>query len=99
MANNGKLTLQDDGTYKGEFHSLKHSFPLQMVPNEDRRSERAPEYKIISGRTVLGSAWEEESAQGVIYYTLQIKDPSFGTLYLKLFQDWKEGGTYNIVFD
>jgi uncharacterized protein (DUF736 family) len=100
MANNGTLKLQEDGSYKGEFHSLKHSFPLQMIPNLDQRSEKSPMYLIFSGKTRLGAAWENEAeGTGVIYYTVQLKDPSFGTLYLKLFQDARDGGTYNVVFD
>lgn len=101
MANNGTLKLQaDSDTYKGEFHSLQHSFPLQMIPNTEAKSERSPEYLLFSGRTRLGAAWETESASsGIVYYTVQLKDPSFGTLYLKLFQDRTDGGTYNIVFD
>ena len=101
MANNGTLKLQaDDKTYKGEFHSLKHSFPLTMVPNEDARSERSPTYLIFSGRTRLGAAWEEVAqGTGTVYHTVQLKDPDFGTLYLKLFQDKTDGGTFNIVFD
>ncbi len=100
MANNGTLKLQADNSYKGEFHCIQHSFPLLMVPNEDRRSEKSPVYLIFSGRTRIGAAWEEEAiTTGTVYYTVQLKDPSFGTLYLKLFQDKKETGTYNIVFD
>jgi uncharacterized protein (DUF736 family) len=100
MSHNGTLKLQDNGTYKGEFYSLQHNFPLTMVPNDDAKSERAPTYLIFSGKTRIGAAWEEESqSTGVIYYTVQLKDPSFGTLYLKLFQDRKDTGTYNIVFD
>ena len=101
MANNGTLKLQaDDKTYKGEFHSLEHNFPLTMVPNDDAKSERSPIYLIFSGKTRLGAAWENEAAEtGIVYYTVQLKDPRFGTLYLKLFQDKTDGGTFNIVFD
>jgi uncharacterized protein (DUF736 family) len=101
MANNGTLKLQaDESTYKGEFHSLDHSFPLTMVPNDDAKTQRAPTYLVFSGKTRLGAAWEETSVNtGTVYYTVQLKDPRFGTLYLKLFQDKAEGGTYNIVFD
>ena len=99
MANNGTLKLQEDGTYKGEFHSLQHRFPLQMRENESS-NPKAPTYRLYSGPTALGAAWENVSeATGTVYYTVQLKDPSFGTLYLKLFQDREEGGTYNIVFD
>ena len=95
------LKLQaDDKTYRGEFHSLKHNFPLTKVPNDDVRSERSPTYLIFSGRTRLGAAWEEVAqGTGTVYYTVQIKDPDFGTLYLKLFQDKTDPGIYNIVFD
>lgn len=101
MANNGQLKLQaDERTFKGEFHSLQHGFPLTMVPNDDAKSDRSPTYLIFSGKTRIGAAWEEVAvSNGTVYYTIQLKDPSFGTLYLKLFQDKADGGTFNIVFD
>jgi len=100
MATNGTLKLQENGTYRGEFHSLKLSFPLHMIPNDDIKSEKSPTYLIYSGKTRLGAAWENEAAgTGVVYYTVALKDPSFGTMYLKLFQDSQDGGTFNIVFD
>lgn len=64
MANNGTLKLQEDGTYKGEFHSLKLSFPLVMIPNPEQRSEKSPMYLIFSGRTRLGAAWENAERFG-----------------------------------
>ena len=100
MATNGTLKLQADGSYKGEFYSLKHAFPLQMIENAEAKSERSPTYLIFSGRTRLGAAWEEVSQNGVVYYTVQLKDPSFDApIYVKLFQDKTDSGTYNVVFD
>jgi uncharacterized protein (DUF736 family) len=100
MATNGKLTLQADASYKGEFHSLKHSFPLQMIPCESQ-TDKHPVYRLFSGRTELGGAWENVAeGTGLVYYTVKLTDPSFERpLYLKLFQDKADGGTYNIVSD
>jgi uncharacterized protein (DUF736 family) len=40
MTNVGKLTLQEDGTYDGEFHTLEHQFKLRMIPCDGRSDKR-----------------------------------------------------------
>ncbi len=100
MANIGKLTLQNDSTYRGEFHTLKHQFPLTMAPC-DRASDKHPVYRVYSGKTEIGAAWENVAEEtNVVYYTLRLNDPSFERpIYAKLFQDKADGGVLHIVFD
>ena len=100
MANVGKLTLQDDGTYDGEFHTLKHQFKLRMVPC-DGSSDKHPVYRVYSGKVEVGAAWENVAEEtGQLYYTLRLNDPSFERpIYTKLFQDKTDGGVLHIVFD
>lgn len=100
MANIGKLTLQSDGSYKGEINTLKHQFPLLMTACESL-TDRHPVYRVYSGKTELGAAWENTAEEtGILYYTLRLNDPSFDRpIYAKLFQDKTDGGVLHIVFD
>ncbi len=100
MANIGKLKVQDDGTYLGELHTLKHQFPLQMIPCESS-SDRHPVYRVYSRKTEIGAAWENVAQEtGLVYYTLRLNDPSFDRpIYTQLFQDKDDTGILHIVFD
>ena len=87
MANVGHHTAQDDGTYEGEFYTLKHQFKLRMAPC-NAATDSHPVYRVYSGKTEIGAAWENTAEEtGVVYYTLRLNDPSFDRpIYTKFFR-------------
>lgn len=50
---------------------------IRLVPNEDKASDKAPDYRAYAGKIELGAAWSRESVNGAPYLNLALDDPSF----------------------
>jgi uncharacterized protein (DUF736 family) len=70
----------------GEINTLQIQLKIKLIPNSNRKSDRAPDYLIsaigITGQeTEIGSAWKKAKAQiGDIdfeYLSITIDDPAY----------------------
>ena len=78
--NIGTLTLSKDGGWNGTIHTLSLDTKIRLVPNDNRTSEKSPAFRIFTGATHIGDAWEASTTKpGMespkIFYRLSFDDP------------------------
>ncbi|MGO7164723.1 DUF736 domain-containing protein, partial [Rhizobium johnstonii] len=59
------LTEKTDGTLEGVFATIRVNAPIALIPNANKASEEAPDYRIIHRKTgfEIGAAWNRISRQ------------------------------------
>lgn len=50
------LTQKTDGTLEGVFATIRVNAPIAIIPNANKASEEAPDYRVIHRKTALKSA-------------------------------------------
>jgi len=79
MAQIGSFTAKD-GKYTGTIRTMTINVKAQLVPNEDKTSDSAPDFRLYAGGAELGAAWREESKDGETpYLSVRLDDPSFAS--------------------
>src|SRR3546814_13712130 len=58
----GTFTPVKDGGWAGTIRTLTIEVKARFVPNDNRDSERTPEFRIFAGRSELGAAWREHTS-------------------------------------
>lgn len=74
----GTFTPAKDGGWTGTIRTLTIDVKARFVPNDNRDSDRAPEYRIFVGRSELGAAWREctSGEKPREYLRVRLDDPS-----------------------
>lgn len=77
MAQIGSFILKD-GKYTGTIRTMTINVKAQLVPNETKANDEAPDYRLYAGGAELGAAWKQESKDGETpYLAVKLDDPSF----------------------
>ena len=96
MAKIGAFSKTEHG-YKGRVRTLTLNTEVELVLTE-AGGEGAPQYRIYSGTSEVGAAWEKTSEFGIDYLSLKLDDPTFpAPIYASLFAD-NEGDKYSLVW-
>lgn len=92
MPHIGTFSLKN-GAYTGTIRTLTLNVKTQLVPNKDKSSNAAPDFRIYAGGAELGAAWREESRSGeTAYLSVKLDDPSFDKpLRAAFFENPSEG--------
>lgn len=61
MATIGTFNPTKAGGYEGTIATLMTNRKVRFVPNDDKKTEKSPDYFVKSGRCDLGVAWNETS--------------------------------------
>ena len=72
------LTTKADGSMEGVFATLRVNAPITVVPNPNKASEEAPDYRILNKRTgfEIGAGWNRRSLRsGEEYVSVKIEAP------------------------
>lgn len=73
----GSFTLKD-GNYTGTIRTMTINVKSQLVPNMEKASDGAPDFRLFAGGAELGAAWRQESKNGeTTYLAVKLDDPSF----------------------
>jgi uncharacterized protein (DUF736 family) len=74
----GTFTPTKDGGWTGTIRTLTIDVKARFVPNDNRDSDRAPDFRVFSGRSELGAAWRERTggANPRDYLSVRLDDPS-----------------------
>ncbi|MCY3983160.1 MAG: DUF736 domain-containing protein [Roseovarius sp.] len=66
----------------------------KLVPNKDKASAGAPDFRLYAGGAELGATWRQESKQGENpYLAVKMDDSSFaGPMRAAFFENEAEGG-------
>ena len=99
MATIGTFTRDKTG-YSGAIRTLTVNIKARFVPNDARKSESAPDYRIFSGQAELGAAWKQRSSGETPrdYLSVVLDDPCFAEpVRVALFDDGK--GSARLVWN
>jgi uncharacterized protein (DUF736 family) len=77
MAVIGAFCRAKDGGWQGTIRTLSNTLKARFVPNDDRRSDTAPDFHIVSAQCDLGAAWVRRKADQTEYLSVQLDDPAF----------------------
>ncbi len=58
----GTFTPAKDGGWTGTIRTLTIDVKARFVPNDNRDSDRAPEFRVFAGRSELGAAWRQRTS-------------------------------------
>lgn len=74
----GIFTPSKDGGWIGSIRTLTIDVKARFVPNDNRDSDRAPEFRILAGHAELGAAWREHTGgeNSRAYLSVRLDDPT-----------------------
>lgn len=79
MASIGHVTLNSNGSFKGQLRTLSVTAEIEIVPNERKTSDNQPDYRVTSGGIEVGAGWNRRSeVSGRDYVSLSLAAPEFG---------------------
>jgi uncharacterized protein (DUF736 family) len=92
MAQIGTFTAKD-GSYTGTIRTMTINVKAQLIPNKDKASDGAPDFRLYAGGAELGAAWKQDSKDGETpYLAVKLDDPSFAApVRAAFFENEKEG--------
>lgn len=73
----GVFRLAKNGGWEGEIRSLVMNLKVRLVPNDDRSSENAPAFHVVTGSARIGEAWEGRwgPRRSRPFYRVHLDDP------------------------
>ena len=98
MAIIGTFTRTADG-FSGSLKTLTLSSKLQFLPETNKSSDSAPDYRIVLGSLEVGAAWQRTAKEsGRDYWSVKLDDPAFVVpLYASLVET-EDGKTLNLLW-
>jgi uncharacterized protein (DUF736 family) len=86
MATIGTFHKQADGSYTGSIITLAvQSKQVTFRPADKDDNDKAPDFRIFSGKVEFGAAWKKTSRENRDYLSVKLDDPSFpGPIYASL---------------
>lgn len=98
MAQIGAFTLKD-GKYTGTIRTMTINVKAQLVPNNAKANDDAPDYRLYAGGAELGAAWRQESKDGETpYLAVRLDDPSFAAPVRAAFFENQDEGSGVLVW-
>lgn len=100
MSAPGKFTPSKQGGWEGRIQTLTVDRKVRLVPNDNRRSDRAPDYIVLLGWARVGEAWEARSRTDPPrdYLRVRLRDPSWGSPLRAALLPASDGQTADLVF-
>ncbi len=71
----GTFTAVKDG-YAGTIRTLTMNTKVQIIANDRKDGEGAPDFRIKVGTTEIGVAWRKTKASGEAYLRVTLDDPA-----------------------
>ena len=98
MATIGTFT-EKDGAYTGTIRTMTINVKAQLVPNDSKAKEGAPDFRLYAGGAELGAAWRQESKDSETpYLAVKLDDPSFAEPVRAAFFENEAEGTGVMVW-
>ena len=73
----GTFTPSKDGGWNGTIRTFSSTLKARFIPNDDRRSDVAPDFHVVSAKCELGVAWIRRKNDQTEYLSVQFDDPVF----------------------
>ena len=77
MATIGSFTQDDAGNYNGSIKTLTLNVKSALFRKVEKDNDKAPDFRIFSGKTEFGAAWMKTSRDDRAYLSVKLDDPSF----------------------
>ena len=95
----GTFSKTDD-SFVGTIRTMTINVKAQLVPNSDKASDGAPDFRLYAGGAELGAAWRQESKDGETpYLAVKLDDPSFASPVRAAFFENEKDGTGVMVWN
>jgi uncharacterized protein (DUF736 family) len=75
MTTIGNFTSEGE-RFTGYIRTITLNSGVAIVPTP-KATEKAPDYRVLSGATEIGAGWKKTSAEGRPYLSIRLDDPSF----------------------
>lgn len=98
MANIGTFLPSGSG-FAGTVRTLTLNVKVKLVPNTDKGSDNAPDFRIVAGTGYeIGAAWQKLSRTTErTYLSVTLDDPSFpSTIFARLVEG--DDGAHNLIW-
>jgi uncharacterized protein (DUF736 family) len=99
MAIIGTFTRTKDGGWQGSIRTLSNTLKARFVPNDDRRSDHAPDFLVISARCDLGAAWVRRKADTTEYLSVQLDEPALSRPISAALLYLQDSSTANLIWN
>ncbi len=75
----GTFKQSKQGGWEGTIRTLTIERKVRLIPNDNRRTDRAPDFLLMMGWTRIGEAWESKSRADPPreYLRVEFDDPVF----------------------
>lgn len=73
----GAFIRSKDGGWQGTIRTFSNTLKVRFVPNDDRRSDAAPDFHIVTAQCELGAAWVRRKSDHTEYLSVLFDDPTF----------------------
>jgi uncharacterized protein (DUF736 family) len=77
MAIIGAFTRGKDSGWQGTIRTFSNTLKARFVPNDDRASDTAPHFHVVTAQCELGAAWLRRKSDHTEYLSVQFDDPAF----------------------
>jgi uncharacterized protein (DUF736 family) len=100
MATIGSFVATKAGGWEGRIRTLTLNMRVKFVPNDDRSSDTAPAFLLLSGVYQIGAAWRRQAGNaGRSYLSVKLEDPCLpGPVSAALFES-ANGQEANLVWN
>lgn len=96
MATIGTFTKSGEG-FVGAVKTLTLNVKAQLKPAE-KTKDNSPDFRIFTGQTEFGAAWNKKSKDGRDYVSVKLDDPSFPTPIFASLVKAEEGENHNLIW-
>jgi uncharacterized protein (DUF736 family) len=77
MAVIGTFTRAKNGGWEGSIRTFTTTLKVRFVPNDDRASDAAPHFHIVTAQCELGAAWVRRTgSDNQEFLSVQLDDPT-----------------------
>jgi uncharacterized protein (DUF736 family) len=84
---------------QGKIRTLTLEARVELVPIKDAQDEKAPQYRVFSGPSEIGAAWNKVSERtGKPYIAVKLDDPSFAAPIFASLIEQESGDGYALIW-
>jgi uncharacterized protein (DUF736 family) len=72
----GTFTKTETNGFRGTIRTLTFTAELAIEPNKEKKTEKAPDFRVSADDLEIGGGWMKESEAGNAYLSVTLDDPT-----------------------
>ena len=72
----GNFKKTETNGFRGTIRTLTLNLDVAFEPNAEKKSDKAPDYRVTAGDMEIGAAWKKTSDGGNAYLSVRLDDPA-----------------------